>query len=97
MTVTDFLYDPTTKDDYAVDGDLPVGDATLQSQEVILMAAAGEIKQWPDLGVGLFCHLDDEGPDDLMRDIRQQLVKDQMTVNDISISATGELIVDANY
>ncbi|MBA3901184.1 MAG: hypothetical protein H0X62_13425 [Bacteroidetes bacterium] len=78
-------------------GDLVMGDATKQHQKHLLMASKGEYKQSPTTGVGLMSFLDDENPDDLLREIRKEFARDGMTVNDIKIKGDGSISIDAAY
>lgn len=95
--MNDYLIDPTTLDDLVRDGDRAIGDVTVQNQNLLLRTNKGEWKATPDVGVGLFSFIGDEGSDDLMREIRRQCVKDGMQVNNIQVSAAGKLTIDATY
>ena len=96
MKPNGFLYDPITKDDLIRNGDHAKGDTTKQNQELLLNATKNMIKQFPTSGVGVLYQIDNEGPDDLFRDIRAEFVKDGMTVNNLVVVA-GVIRVDAEY
>lgn len=82
----------------ASDGDFVLGDATKQNQGILLACAKGEIALHPTDGVGVFAFMDDEGPADLLREIRRQFTKDGMEINTLgSNPTTGEIEVDAFY
>lgn len=92
----DYLIDYSTGHLQIRNGDFVMGEATEQHQRRLLMAHKGEYKQHPLSGVGLSNFIDDENPDDMIREIRTQLVQDGMTVNTIKVTSTG-LGLDANY
>lgn len=77
-------------------GDFVMGDATEQHQRRLLMAHKGEYKQHPLTGVGLADYIDDENKNELVREIRKQMVQDGMTVNVLKITTTG-INLDADY
>lgn len=92
----DYLRDYDTGHRVIRNGDFAWGDSTQQHQRSLLMAHQGEYKQSPLVGLGLRNYLDDESPDDLMREIRKQFVQDGMTVNSLQITASG-VSVNAYY
>jgi DNA-binding response OmpR family regulator len=94
--MNDYLIDYETRRMQVRNGDFVVGDATKQHQRSLIMNHKGEYKQHLTTGAGAADYLDDENPDELIRELRRQLVQDGQTVNDIVITATG-LGVDASY
>lgn len=78
-------------------GDLVVGDATLQHQKDLLIAQKGEFKEFPEIGVGIANTLGDENPQQLLSQIRRNFQYDGMTVNQIQLTANGKLSIDAQY
>ena len=94
--MNDYLRDETTGAMLIRNGDFVVGDATKQHQRSLIMNHKGEYKQYPETGVGIANYLDDENPDDMMREVRRQLVQDDLTVEQMRVTATG-LQIDAHY
>ena len=92
----DYLIDYTTGRMKKANGDFVMGESTVQHQRRLLKAQQGEYKQNPLVGVGVDNSLDDEDPDDLIREVRKQYVQDGMTVDVLKITATG-IAVDAHY
>jgi hypothetical protein len=94
-SVTDILIDATTYDLQIVAGDFKVGDSNTQHQQLILLAAKGDFKLSPLLGVDVFKHLHDHS-NTLARDARVEFIKDGMQVRAIN-NVNGKITVDANY
>jgi hypothetical protein len=92
----DYLLDPVTGDLMVVDGDLVIGDATLQNQKLLLFATPGSYKQYPIVGVDLMGFLKDEDQGDMMRAIRQQFTQDGMTVESLAY-VNGQFYITAPY
>ncbi len=93
--VTDILIDATTYDLQIAAGDFKVDDSTTQHQQLILLAAKGDFKLNPLVGVDVFKHLHDRS-DTLARDARVEFIKDGMQVKAIN-NVNGKITVDANY
>ncbi len=74
-----------------------VGDITYQNQEIIIKTEKGEIKEAPLKGVGALGFLDDDSPDNFMKEIRVQLTQEGMQVNRVEFNSEGKLVIDANY
>lgn len=77
-------------------GDFAVSDATLQHQKDLLDAGKGEYKESPTVGVGIYEYLNSEDPSDLIREIKDQFLKDGMDVNYIK-ATPEELNINAQY
>ena len=93
--VNDMLIDTQTMDLQIKDGDFVVGDSTFQHQQHLLLAAKGDYKYAPEVGVDAVSQLHSSNTT-LARDARVQFIKDGMTVNAINI-VNDKLIFDANY
>lgn len=78
-----------------INGDLGIGESTLQNQRLLLVAQKGEFKQHPKTGVGIESYLDAENPQDMLLEIRSQFVLDGMKVDSLKQTSTGEIIVTA--
>jgi len=79
-------------------GDWQVGYSHEQHQWLLLLTPQGSWKENPDVGVGAYRFLEAEGPDRLLREVRQQYNADGMDVKRIDYNeATGKLVIDANY
>ncbi len=77
-------------------GDFGVGDASAQSQRLLLLLNKGELKQSPLTGVGITSYIDDEDAAGLMRSIRTEFVKDGIRVKKIDFT-NGKITTDAEY
>jgi hypothetical protein len=78
-------------------GDFVIGDATLQHQNIIIIAQKGEFKQTPELGVGVLTELNNENPRELLAKIRRNFEYDGMTVKKLNIANNGNIVIDAEY
>lgn len=77
-------------------GDFIIAPAVLQNQALLIEFQKGELKQHPETGVGAAQFLLEENKDDLYREIRRELVRDEMKVK--SIYLDNEIIkIDADY
>lgn len=92
----DFIVNETTGELEWENGDLKFGDSTRQNQKALLVANKNDYKQSPTIGVGIFTALHDEGPNDLFRAIRIEMVKDGMKINDLSIN-NNKISLDGTY
>ena len=86
-----------TGDITVVNGDLKIGDATLQHQNLILKAQKGEFKEWPELGVGILTELLNENPRELLQQIRKNFEYDGMKVTTLKFANNGNVLIDAAY
>ena len=78
-------------------GDLLYTESTGQHQKDILLASVGDYKQAPAVGVGVIGFLNDNRPDDLLRQVRKQFQGDGMKVGKVAYNGEKELITDARY
>lgn len=67
------------------DGDVVWGESTTQHQRDILLVRPGDFKVSPR-GVGLGDYIDDEDPEEMLRNARKQFVKDGMTVQKLTVN-----------
>ena len=95
--MTDILVDDSTGDLLDYEGDLVLGDATLQHQQDLLVSVEGDFKQDPITGVGAINYVDDEGPSQFLRKIRIQFTRDGMIVSKCNIDTAGKLNIQADY
>lgn len=93
----DYLTDDTTNDILIANGDFVVGDATKQNQKRLLLSNKGAYREFPLVCVGLMFYLDDEDYNDLIREVRREMVKDGMTVDELAITADGSIRLNAIY
>lgn len=77
-------------------GDIAVGESTIQNQQLIIMSNAGEWKRTPTVGVGIEQYLDDDTVDELFSAIRQQLTADGQKVKTLKTLPNGHLAVEAS-
>ena len=94
--VTDILCDETG-DIACENGDMVIGESTVQHQQDLLSASEGEYKFDAMVGVGLIEFLDDEDQSAMMKKIRVQFAKDGMNVKTARINSSGKLEIDATY
>lgn len=78
-------------------GDINMIEPTLQHQRDAILTTPGAIKATPLAGVGAETYFNDENPEDLLRKIRQELIKDGMKVKKISMSDTQQIEIQAYY
>jgi hypothetical protein len=77
-------------------GDLVVGESTVQHQQLLLVTSKGDWKENPLVGVGAAAFLKDEDESGLLNEIRIEFQKDGMDVKAVNIQS-GEINIDANY
>lgn len=94
------IYDILLNDDYDLlttnDGDLSVGESTLQNQMLLLMCNKGELKQYPDRGVGVSNYIETENNGSLSREIHSEFVRDGMKIISIKVNLPN-INVEAEY
>lgn len=69
-----------------INSDISWTESTVQHQRDILLTHEGEYRLAPTVGVGISDYLDDEGKEELSREINKQFTKDGMTVDSIDNS-----------
>lgn len=75
---------------------LTVGDTLYQNQYLILTVQKGEIKEYPTLGVGINDLANDDDLNEWKRTIREELAKDGMKIDKLSITTSG-MEIKADY
>lgn len=93
----DYLTDDATNDLVIKNGDFVLGDTTKQNQKRLLVSNKGAFREFPLICVGLINYLDDEDYNDLIREVRREMVKDGMTVDELAITADGSIRLNATY
>ncbi|RXK57575.1 hypothetical protein ESA94_20465 [Lacibacter luteus] len=78
-------------------GDLVIGFSNQQHQSDLLLIDKGGSKEFPELGVGLFMHLENEDRSGLLREIKVQFNADGMNVKYVAFNEQGKLVFDAPY
>lgn len=76
-------------------GDILMGDAAQQHQRDIILTRAGALKHSPTRGVGVEDYFNDDSGEDLLRKTRQELIKDGVKVQ--SLSMVNGLIQISGY
>lgn len=61
--------------------DVVYGESTRHHQKKILLARKGDIRRHPTVGVGLEDYIDDEDPEEMLRETSRQFIKDGMRVH----------------
>ena len=86
-----------------VGGDFAVGESTGQHQKLLFVTAPGEWKRTPLVGINALRAVDDEGPEDLIREATRQMIKDGMTIESLTVNPAAfqneeeVLFVNAKY
>lgn len=80
-----------------IDGDFFVGESTAQHQKTLILSDKCEFKEVPMRGVGALRYLEDQTPDNLAREIRQEFSVDGMNVSKIKIETDLTIQVEATY
>lgn len=66
-------------------GDVKIGESTLQHQNLLLLTTKGDWRENPLTGVGAAGFLKDENKGELLAEIKKEFEKDGMTVNALSL------------
>jgi hypothetical protein len=93
--MTDILLDGSFDLAFA-DGDLSVGESTLQHQQLLLLSAKGEWREFPTRGVNLRSWLLNEQAGNLNGEIKREFTADGMTVKSVNARG-GKINVVAAY
>lgn len=79
-------------------GDLEVGESTLQHQHLLLITEKGQFKQHPTAGVGARSFLlDDRDKDDLQQEIQKEFEDDGMNVAKLVLNDYDNIEAEAGY
>lgn len=73
--------------DFAI-GDLLYTESTEQHQKDILLSGKGHYKECPELGVDATEYVNDNGPENLLRSIRNEFIRDGMKVTQVNMNNT---------
>ncbi|MFQ3578537.1 MAG: hypothetical protein SNJ71_00170 [Bacteroidales bacterium] len=93
------VYDIVTSDNgelIIAHGDFLIEESTRYHQRDILLANVGEYKQHPTVGVGLPDFINDQNQDDMIREIRKQMLADNMKNVRINIERK-KLVIHGEY
>lgn len=74
-----------------------IGESTYQHQKILIFADKGQFKSDPTCGVGSRRFLESSRPDDFAREIRQEFMKDGMSIRSLKIAENLEINIDAIY
>lgn len=69
-------------------GDLLYAESTGQHQKDILLAGKGHYKESPEVGVDATEYVNDNGPENLLRSIRNEFIRDGMKVTQVNMNNT---------
>lgn len=95
--VIDYMRNPDASPMVA-NGDFVKGDATLQHQKSILLAAKNDYKSSPTTGVVLRDYInEDVDPDDLQTVIQKEFEDDGMTIYRLKLNSFEDVDIDAGY
>lgn len=93
----DFLQD-TDGDIDLTNGDIVMGEATLQHQRDIVLTSPGALKHAPARGVGVEDYFNDDSKESLLRKIRQEVIKDGVKISSLAVNAaTGRIEINGYY
>lgn len=95
----DFLLDNSDGDILMNNGDLVIGDATLQLQQAILLIEPGELKHQPLIGVGIGSWMldDQSGETELKSAIQRQFEADGMVIKKMDLKDLSKTVIVAEY
>lgn len=79
------------------DGDMTLGVSDLVHQQHLLMAAKGQYKAFPEVGIDLAQLLNSENVTEALIEAKKQLIYDGMSVNSVYINSNNRLIIDGDY
>lgn len=77
-------------------GDLVIGESTYQHQQILLLANKGEIRDFPQRGVGVAGWLLDDQSGNLNGEIKREFQADGMDVQSVN-TRSGRINVKAEY
>jgi hypothetical protein len=78
-------------------GDFVVGESSAQHQQLLLLLEKGELRQYPQTGVGVKNFLNDDNLSGLHQEVVKQFKADGLTINRLKIYNDGQMELDANY
>lgn len=77
-------------------GDIVMAEASKQHQRDIILTRPGALKHAPARGVGVEDYFNDESPEDMLRKVRQEMIKDGMRVQSIN-EENGNIKIEGYY
>lgn len=77
--------------------DISLAESTRQNQRDIVLTQKGLLKHAPDRGVSPQRFLNDESPEDFMRETRRQIMKDGARIISLGINTDGIVQINAEY
>jgi hypothetical protein len=81
-----------------INGDIDLGESTLQHQHNLLLSEKGEYKQYPTVGVGIINYLsDDADANDLQTAIQRELEADGVDISLLKINGFNNIQIEGNY
>lgn len=92
----DVLFNPDGDLDIS-SGDIRYGESTAQHQRDLLIAGHGDYKEYPAVGVGTVRFLNDNLPEDYLREVSKAFQGDGMTVEGISYDEDMNIVTEAYY
>lgn len=92
----DFLLESDGEIQVAND-DLVIDTSDQQQQQRLLLTEKGNVKQFPDAGVGALKFLEDEDEGGLLREIGLQFSADGMNVKELKVADNGNILINAIY
>ncbi|MGQ0739146.1 MAG: hypothetical protein ACT4OJ_08825 [Bacteroidota bacterium] len=77
--------------------DLVIGESDQQQQQRLLLTEKGNVKQYPEAGVGTMKFLEAEDQGALLREISLQFSADGMNVKEVKVGDSGKILINAPY
>lgn len=78
-------------------GDIHYGESTAQHQRDLLLAGRGDYKEYPAVGVGTVEYVNDNLPEDYLREVSKAFHGDGMTVKSIEYDENMNIVTEAYY
>lgn len=93
------LLDDTTNELFlGTAGRMSIGNTLYQNQYVLLNSRPGDIKNAPLTGAGVGdMPGDEQSPQIWKKTIREQLARDLLKVKELTVSASGDIHIQADY
>ncbi len=78
-------------------GDIRYVESTAQHQRDLLLAGRGDYKEYPAVGVGTVEYVNDNLPEDYLREVSKSFQGDGMTVKSIEYDENMNIVTEAYY
>ncbi len=93
---TDYLLDDDN-DLLFKDGDLVIGESTLQHQRNLLLSNYGDNREYPLMAVGVTNFINDDNFGDIAAEIQDVFELDGMEIERLNVYEDGQMDIKADY